>query len=30
MATQYQGNVTSMTQGGQGAASAPIIRTIGL
>lgn len=30
MATSYQGNVTSMTQSGQGAASAPVIRTIGL
>ncbi|MHC2334759.1 DUF2189 domain-containing protein [Bradyrhizobium sp. USDA 4454] len=30
MATPYQGNVTSVTQGGQGTASAPIIRTIGL
>ncbi len=30
MATPYQGNVTSMTQGGEDAASAPVIRTIGL
>jgi uncharacterized membrane protein len=30
MATPYQGNVTSMTQGGQDAAAAPVIRTIGL
>ena len=30
MATPYQGNVTSMTQSGQGPASAPVIRTIGL
>jgi uncharacterized membrane protein len=30
MATPYQGNVTSVTQGGQDAAAAPVIRTIGL
>lgn len=30
MATSYQGNVTSLTQGGQDAAAAPVIRTIGL
>ncbi len=30
MATPYQGNVTSMTQRGQDAAAAPVIRTIGL
>jgi uncharacterized membrane protein len=30
MATQYQGNVTSLTQSGQEAAPAPVIRTIGL
>ncbi|KWV57406.1 cytochrome C oxidase subunit I [Bradyrhizobium macuxiense] len=30
MATPYQGNVRSMTQGGKGTASAPVIRTIGL
>ena len=30
MATSYQGNVTSLTQSGQDAASAPVIRTIGL
>jgi uncharacterized membrane protein len=30
MATPYQGNVTSVTQSGQGTASAPVIRTIGL
>ena len=30
MATPYQGNVTSVTQGGEDAAAAPVIRTIGL
>lgn len=30
MATPYQGNVTSVTRGGQDAAAAPVIRTIGL
>src|SRR6266513_4669673 len=30
MATSYQGNVTSLTQSGQDAAAAPVIRTIGL
>ncbi|MGB8401160.1 DUF2189 domain-containing protein [Bradyrhizobium sp.] len=30
MATPYHGNVTSVTQSGQGGASAPVIRTIGL
>jgi uncharacterized membrane protein len=30
MATQIQGNVTSLTQTGQDAAAAPVIRTIGL
>ena len=30
MATPYQGNVTSLTQSGQDAAAAPVIRTIGL
>jgi uncharacterized membrane protein len=30
MATSYQGNVTSLTQSGDGAAAAPVIRTIGL
>jgi len=30
MATSYQGNVTSMTQSGQDAANAPVIRKIGL
>jgi uncharacterized membrane protein len=30
MATPYQGNVTSLTQTGQDAAAAPVIRTIGL
>src|SRR5262245_66456427 len=30
MATSYQGNVTSLTQSGQDAAHAPVIRTIGL
>jgi uncharacterized membrane protein len=30
MATPYQGNVTSVTQGGQDAVAAPVIRTIGL
>src|SRR5215204_4705356 len=29
MATSYQGNVTSLTQGGRDAAAAPVIRTIG-
>jgi uncharacterized membrane protein len=29
MATPYQGNVTSLTQSGQDAAAAPVIRTIG-
>src|SRR6266540_860971 len=30
MATPYQGNVTSVTQSGQDAAAAPVIRTIAL
>jgi uncharacterized membrane protein len=30
MATPYQGNVTSVTRGGEDAAAAPVIRTIGL
>ena len=30
MATPYQGNVTSLTQAGEDAAAAPVIRTIGL
>ena len=30
MATSYQGNVTSVTRGGEDAAAAPVIRTIGL
>ena len=30
MATPYQGNVTSLTQSGQDAAAAPVVRTIGL
>ena len=30
MATPYQGDVTSLTQSGQDAAAAPVVRTIGL
>ena len=30
MATPYHGNVTSLTQSGQDAAAAPVVRTIGL